>query len=179
MRKADKKASQSGIFLDQILSFPKDGVRAFQDLDFDIKFEQSLFISKSESDLSQVLFYEKRFLSLIDFPSQSSASPLKIPSLFLSNTVVGKPKSSSSSLPSPSNPPRIMIARFTLLVLLDALHELPQNYVQRIKQFDVEGDITTQQHLDRFIDFIDIEEVDYEDVKMRLFSQSFSGEVRK
>jgi hypothetical protein len=138
-----------------------------------------LFRSKSESDLSQIIFDEKRFLSLINLPLQSSVSSLKIPVVILSNTIVGTPKSSSSSHPSPSSPPRIMAARFSPLALPVALHDLPQNYAQRIKQFDAEGDITTQQHLDRFIDFIDLEEVDYEDVKMRLFAHSFSGEVRK
>jgi len=33
--------------------------------------------------------------------------------------------------------------------------------------------------VERFNDFIDLEEVDHEDVKMRLFAQSFSGEVKK
>ena len=42
-----------------------------------------------------------------------------------------------------------------------------------------EEDITTQQHLDRFNDFIDLKEVDHEDAKMRLFAQSFYGEVKK
>jgi hypothetical protein len=49
----------------------------------------------------------------------------------------------------------------------------------KIKQFDAEGEITTQQHLDRFNDFIDLEEVDYEYAKMRLFTHIFSGEVTK
>ena len=38
-----------------------------------------------------------------------------------------------------------------------------------------EGDISTEQHLDRFNDFCDLEEVDYEDAKMILVSQSFYG----
>jgi hypothetical protein len=50
-----------------------------------------------------------------------------------------------------------MVAKFSPLSLPAALHDLLQNYAQRIKQFDVEGDITTQQHLDRFTYFIDIE----------------------
>jgi hypothetical protein len=51
-----------------------------------------------------------------------------------------------------------MVARFVLLVLPAALHDLPQNYAQRIKQFDEDRDIKTQKHLDRFTDFIDLEE---------------------
>ena len=33
--------------------------------------------------------------------------------------------------------------------------------------------------MERFDHFIDLEEVDYEDVKMRLFAQSVSGEAKK
>ena len=34
-------------------------------------------------------------------------------------------------------------------------------------------------HVGKFDDFIDMEEVDDEDVKMRMFAQSFSGESKK
>ena len=63
-----------------------------------------------------------------------------------------------------------MANRFDPLVLPANLHDLPQGYVQRLKQFGAEGDITAQQHLDRFLYFIDLQEVDHEDVKMRLFA---------
>jgi hypothetical protein len=39
--------------------------------------------------------------------------------------------------------------------------------------------VSAQKHLDWFNDFIDLEEVDFEDAKMRLFAQSLAGEVRK
>ena len=71
-----------------------------------------------------------------------------------------------------------MDARFNPLVLPAQLHDLPQGYSQRIRTFGAEGDITTQQHLDSFNDFVDLEEVDYEDAKM-IFSQSFYGDVKK
>jgi hypothetical protein len=45
--------------------------------------------------------------------------------------------------------------------------------------YDVEGNVSAQKHLDWFNDFVDLEEVDYEDEKMRLFAQSLAGEVRK
>ena len=72
-----------------------------------------------------------------------------------------------------------MAARFHPLDLPTRLHDFLQNYAQRIKTYREEGDITTQQHLDQFNDFIDLEEVDYEDVKIRLFAQSFFDEVKK
>ena len=72
-----------------------------------------------------------------------------------------------------------MATRFTPLFLPTQLHDLPQGYSQRIRTYGAEGDITAQQHLDRFNDFIDLEEVDHEDSKMRLFAQNFYGEVKK
>lgn len=72
-----------------------------------------------------------------------------------------------------------MAARFAPLSLPAQLHDLPQNYAQRIKHFGNEGDVIAQQHVDRFMDFIDLEEVDHEDAIMRLIFQSFIGEVKK
>ena len=72
-----------------------------------------------------------------------------------------------------------MDERFAPLALPTILHDLPQNYSQRITLFDGEGEFTSKQHVDRFDDFIDLEEVDYEYAKMRLFAHSFSGEKKK
>jgi hypothetical protein len=83
------------------------------------------------------------------------------------------------NIPQIPNPPRAMAARFTPLILPAQLHDFPQNYSQRIKLYDVEGNVSAQKHLDWFNDFVDLEEVDYADAKMRLFMQSLSGEVRK
>jgi hypothetical protein len=72
-----------------------------------------------------------------------------------------------------------MAARFTPLLFPAQLHDLPLGYSQRIKTYGAEGDISAQQHLDNFNDFCYLEEVDYEDAKMRLFAQSFYGMVKK
>jgi hypothetical protein len=72
-----------------------------------------------------------------------------------------------------------MAARFAPLILPTQLHDLPQDYNLRIKLYDAKGNISAQKHLDWFNDFVDLEEVDYEDVKMRLFTQSLAGDVRK
>jgi hypothetical protein len=45
--------------------------------------------------------------------------------------------------------------------------------------YDAEGNVSAQKHLDWFNDFIDLEEVDFKDAKMRLFAQSLAGEVKK
>jgi hypothetical protein len=85
----------------------------------------------------------------------------------------------SNNIPQTPNPPRDMADRFSPLILPAQLHDLPQNYNQRIKLYDVAGNISSQKHLDWFNDFVDPEEVEYGDMKMRLFAQSFLGEVRK
>ena len=77
------------------------------------------------------------------------------------------------------NPSRIMTARFAPLALPIFLHDLPHNYAQRITVYDGEGNFTTQQHVDIFNDFIDLEEVDYDDAKMRLFAEILSRYVKK
>ena len=60
-----------GIYLvDRSISLPKEIVIGVEDLEFDEKFEQSLFISKSDSDLSQIVFDLERFNTFI--PSKSS-----------------------------------------------------------------------------------------------------------
>ena len=61
-------------------------------------------------------------------------------------------------------------ARFAPLDLPTMLHDLPLNYAQRISLYDGEGNVTTKYHVGKFDDFIDLEVVDYEDVKMRLFA---------
>ena len=59
-----------------------------------------------------------------------------------------------------------MANRFASLVVPANLHDLPQGYAQILKQFGAKGDIIAQQHLDKFLDFCDLEEVDYKNVKM-------------
>lgn len=53
---------------------------------------------------------------------------------------------------------------------------MPIDYQTKIPFFDGTQTITTQQHVDKMNDFFDLHEVQIEDVKMRLFVQSFGGE---
>ena len=102
------------------------------------------------------------------------ASPSKSVPLVLSSI-----PTTSQTFPSSQKPLITMDNIYAPLALPTNLHYLPQGYSQRLKQFGAEGDVTTQQHLDRFLDFCDLEEIDYEDVKMTLFAQSLSREVKK
>ena len=44
--------------------------------------------------------------------------------------------------------------------------------------YDGQGSVTAKYHVGKFDDFIDLEDIDYEDVNMRLFAQSLSGEAK-
>ena len=70
-------------------------------------------------------------------------------------------------------------AIFSPLALPLVLHDLPLNYTQRIALYDGEGNVSARYHVGKFDDFIDLEEVDDEDVKMSIFAQSLSGEAKK
>jgi hypothetical protein len=56
---------------------------------------------------------------------------------------------------------------------------MPQDYQTRIPQFDGIGALNAQKHVDKMNDYFDFQEVDEEDVQMRLFAQSLTDEVKK
>ena len=185
LRRSNNKADKCIFHLQKSLSLPAKGVKSIVYIILDKKFEQMLLRSKSTSNLSQVVFGLERFIfsEFTQHPSQIQATQGVHTPVTYSPTFVIPPLVHIPSLPTQPmivpNPPRVMVARFTPLVLLAQLHDLPQGYPQRIRTFGAEGDITAQQHLDRFNDFLDIEEVVHEDAKMRLLAQSFVGEVKK
>ena len=61
-------------------------------------------------------------------------------------------------------------ARFAPLALPLFLHNLPMNDAQRSALYDGEWNVSVRYHVDKFDKFIDLEEVEDEDVKMRLFA---------
>jgi hypothetical protein len=61
LHKRKEKTINSFSFLERNLSFPKDGVKRIDDLDFDLKFEQTLFRSRSEYNLKEIIFDETKF----------------------------------------------------------------------------------------------------------------------
>lgn len=98
---------------------------------------------------------------------------------------IGDPKqdpndSHSQASTSPSQKTIVMTAaRYAPLNMQAPLHVLPHNYGQRLPEFDGTEPTTTQKHINKMNDFADLEEVDRDDVRMRLLAQSLSGEVRK
>ena len=141
------------------------------DPEWEVNVGRDLLKTKSESDLKNNDFNSHRLESyLLDTLWRYLQQTTKVETFASQNTQ--KPS-------VPLNPPRLMAARFAPLRLPILLHDLPQNYSQIISLFDGEGDITAKQHVAKFEDFIELEKVDYLDVKMRLFAQSLSGEAKK
>jgi hypothetical protein len=102
------------------------------------------------------------------------------------HSMLVSPSSSSSSVTAPPiiqgivlPPPPIMAARYAPLVLAAPLHSMPQDYQMRFPQFDGTGPLSAQQHVDKMNDYFDLQEVDEDDVQMRFFAQSLTGDVKK
>ncbi len=72
-----------------------------------------------------------------------------------------------------------MAARYAPLVFPQKLEAMPADYQSKIMLFDATQGITPQQHVDRMNEFFDLHEIDEENVNMRLFVQTFGGEVWK
>jgi hypothetical protein len=72
-----------------------------------------------------------------------------------------------------------MAAQYAPLVLATPLHAMPQDYQTRIPQFDATGPLREKQYVDKMNDYYDLHEVDEDDVQMRLFAQSLTGDVKK
>jgi hypothetical protein len=61
LRKRKERIIDPLYYINKNLSLPKYGVQRIDDLEFDLLFEQTLFKSKSESYLNEIIFDEKRF----------------------------------------------------------------------------------------------------------------------
>jgi hypothetical protein len=77
--------------------------------------------------------------------------------------------------------PRIfakVATRYAPLFLPVPLHDLPENYMKKIPKFTGEGDLTAQEHINFFDQFVDILGLEHEDVYSRLLVQTFEWWVR-
>jgi hypothetical protein len=128
VHKRKEKPISPVVYLDRYLSLPKDGVISIEDLNFDSKIEQTMFITKSESCLNEIIFDEKNFQDLI---LATSTKPIVIPNQQPLQVLTAA-----------------MAARFSPLILPAQLHDFPWEYNQWIKLYDVEGNVSAQKHLD-------------------------------
>jgi hypothetical protein len=130
-------------------------------------------------------------------PSSSKTPPVvvktKIPPLSFSpspNLHIAKPPSTACSPRIQNqmavvNPPgnridAIVATRYDPLVLPQPMNALPPGYyLKYMPKFTREEDITTKEHLSAFYSYADNQNIENEDVWMRVFVQSLFGEARK
>ena len=73
-----------------------------------------------------------------------------------------------------------MAACFAPIFLPQVLDDMPVDYQSKILFSDgTPNSITAQQHVDKMEDFYELHEIDAENVAMRLFVETFAGDVRK
>jgi hypothetical protein len=95
------------------------------------------------------------------------------------STALGKLQSDNSKpLALPPIPVKIP-DRYKPLDLPPILHDLPANYTNNLPRFDGENaNITAEKHIQRFEDFLDLYEVEVDDVYIRMFALSLQGKVK-
>lgn len=152
--------------------------------DYILNSSQSSINATNISDLSKSAEKTSTTLNSIVFPSISKINSQLwfIPTLPLQLITPTSPSTAPLN-PSSSNvvvnSPRVMVAEYALLVLPQNLNDMPTDYQIKIPLFDATQSITAQQHVDKMNEFFDLRDVEAENVTMRLFVQSFGGEVRK
>jgi hypothetical protein len=68
--------------------------------------------------------------------------------------------------------------RYKPLYLPPILHDLPVNYINNLPRFDVENaNITVEKHIQSLEDFLDLFELEEDDVYIRMFSLSLGVKV--
>jgi hypothetical protein len=95
---------------------------------------------------------------------------------------VDKPHETKADISSPeldSTPSNIQ-HRYRPLKLPHILHDFPPKHYEYLPVFDGEhGAITAEKHVQGFEHFIDLFEIDHDDVCMRDFSQSLKGDTKE
>jgi len=150
-----------------------------EELDFDERFEISLFETKSERVVDSTV-PNPQFLVDLETERANRSIDNYIATPLQTQIVDSLQTAHTPPTPPRPNPPRVMAARFAPLVLPQVSDDMPVDYQIKIPLFDgAPNNITAQQHVDRMADFYDLHEIDAENVTMRLFIQTFLGEVRK
>lgn len=68
--------------------------------------------------------------------------------------------------------------RYTPLVLPAPHGPMPQDYQNKVVQFDGIGPYTTQHQVNKMINYLELHEIDVGDVQMRFFAQTLASDVR-
>lgn len=84
----------------------------------------------------------------------------------------------SHSIPAYTLVPRKVPGRYKPLILPPVLNLLPKDHPEYLPRFDGENGVTAQKHIQAFEYYLNIFEVEDEDVSLRLFAISLQSEVK-
>jgi hypothetical protein len=153
-------------------------------------------LSYSNPDQKYIVEYYIEHL-LIDEPQEINPqvvdyvhthTPVHIPDAPIEILVRHKPPALSPTLAKPLDgckplSPSPVLAkvpdRYKPLYFPPILHHLPINYINNLPRFDGEnGKITAEKHIQNLEDFLDLYEVEDDDVCIRIFALSLQGKVK-
>jgi hypothetical protein len=130
-------------------------------------------------------------------PSSSKTQPIVLKTETPPSFILSSPNLHTTKSPSPRCSPRIqnqmevvnppanrmdaiVAARYAPLVLHQLVNALPPgDYLKYMPKFTGEEDVTYEEHLVSFYSYADNQNIENEDVWMRVFIQSLFGEARK
>ena len=143
LRRSSTPVDKGISHLQRASSLPIESVKCFTSFDFDKETDQSFPRSRSKTELCQVLIGPERPNNLTPAQQPSHFSPTPaVQSPVIYPSIVFPPLVPAFTVVFP-NPPIIMAARFSPLVLPALLHDLPLGYSQ-IRPYGVEGDVSAQ-----------------------------------
>jgi len=95
------------------------------------------------------------------------------------HTAKEKPKvKTNHPIPVHTPVPHKVPDRYKPLILPPTLNPFPSDHPKYLPKFDGENSVTAQRHIQAFEDYLNLFEVDDEDVCIRLFTLSLQGKVR-
>jgi len=116
------------------------------------------FVSNNSPNLFEQLSYE----------SNDDHFPIKKPQIIKTDLTI------PVHIPVPYKVPD----RYKPLILPPILHDFPKKYYKYLPRFDGENGITAQKHIQGFENYLDLFEIDEDDVKIRLFSLSLQNRIK-
>ena len=161
----------SGFICNYCLSFSKPDQKYIAEDYFD-----HLLIDDSQEIISPIVDYVHTHTP-VHTPDAHVETLVRHNPLALSPTLA-KPLGGCKPLASPPVPAKIP-DRYKPLDLPPILHDLPTNYSYNLPRFDGENvKIIVENHIQSIEDFLDLFEVEEDDVCIRMFSLSLQGKVK-
>jgi len=111
-------------------------------------------------------------------PNLIPSSPLALQTIVPTPPSIAYISTITPALPVVTLIPANMANRYAPLQLPANLGPMPQDYQSKITYFDGASTYTAQQHIKKMTDYFENYEVDVDDVRMKVFFQSLTGDVR-